>query len=172
MNQPQSFISKNAKKSEEFLYQNHREAIKKIDNNEVKELLEITTEDIINLLYKMEESIIINGFIPIDIGEKLKEVRFLNSLYKEVLDIPNIHEIDFPEDFIEEYITLLKKVTLAKDKVIFRIGKLKSIEETSPLLIVLEKNLQMLKMLSFHYLISLELAEKHKCYAAFSNQLK
>ncbi len=118
---------------------------------ELYEKVEIATEEIINLFYDMELAILSEGAIPLIMGEKLHALKAVVSLCKMRLCLPGLHEVSFPELFIEEYSLLLERTDKAILAVEMRIDKLQQIEEIHPIKNIIEKNLLTLNMLKMHY---------------------
>ncbi len=125
---------------------------------EIKELLEYITEDIINIFYNIETAILKDGFIPLEYGAEILAFKALHSLCKTILALPDTDLIVFPECFIEEYTSLLSRVNQAINSVSLRIRNLNNISEGNPIGTLLEKNLLILKMLRLHYISSLGLS--------------
>lgn len=121
----------------------------------VEEQLEQATREIIYLYYEMETEILRNGFLPFEIGQRLKILKAIIFLCRKMLSLPYAGEIIFPKEFIEEYTGLLQKTNKAVEQVGNRINKLSKIDGTNSLKLVLEKNLLTLTMLQAHYIISL-----------------
>ena len=65
------------------------------------ENIELTTEQIIRLYYKIEHLILKNLPVPNELYKKLEELKKLNLIYKNQY---------LPEDFVEEYSNLMQRV--------------------------------------------------------------
>ncbi len=124
---------------------------------ELHEQIALATEEIINLFYDMELAILSEGAIPLIMGEKLCALKAIIFLCKIQLCMPRLNDISFPESFTEEYSRLLKRTDKAIYAMKTRIDKLKFVEDTEPLINVLEKNFSTLIMLRMHYISALEL---------------
>lgn len=83
----------------------------------VKEQLDQAVEELIYLYYEMETAILRDGFIPFETGQRLKILKAIIFLCKKMLSLPDIGEIVFPEEFIEEYTSLLQKANKAIEQV-------------------------------------------------------
>ena len=124
----------------------------------IKEHIEESTNEIISLLFEMETIILNKGFIPFEIGAQLKIHKAIILVCKRALFLPKIDEINFPDWFCEEYKSLLARVKKAILSVQERLIRLNN-SENEPVKCLLEKNLLTLKMLYFHYLVTLGIEE-------------
>ena len=127
--------------------------------DEIKDFIKELTDHLTEMYYEMEISILNNGYIGFEDGVKVNATKAIISFCKILLCQPGINEITFPEEFIEEYTTLLKRTNEAIIAVSNRIERLKLVENNAPLLNTLEKNLLTLNMLRHHYITALELPE-------------
>lgn len=125
--------------------------------HEVKDILENITNDIVDIYYQMESNLLKNKTIPLDLGQKLLNRKAIGALCKTVLLIPEPDEITFPEDFINEYTTLLIKVNTAIISVNKTLVNLRLLDSANSLRRLYENNLLTLQMLRFHYISALGL---------------
>ena len=114
-------------------------------------------ESIINIYYKIELAILTDNFVSFDFGKSLHILKAIHITCKKTLGLSDPDKITFPNEFIEEYTNLLRRTNIAIESVEQRINKLNSIDTRKPVKIVLQKNLLILKMLKWHYIISLEI---------------
>ena len=128
--------------------------------SEVKEYIKEATKAIINLYYAMELSILNNGFVSIESGEKVKAIKAIISLCKMALCMPGFNEITLPEEFIDEYTTLLERTNIAIASINSRIKRIAPLDNTQALKNTLERNILILEMLRLHYVYTLGLPEQ------------
>lgn len=133
--------------------------VQKASSKELQEKLEIAHEELINLYYDMELSILSQGNISLIMGEKLHMLKAIICLCKIQLCLPGLNTVSFSIAFTEEYSQLLERTDKAIESVKGRIDRLKIIEGTDSLKSVLEKNLLTLNMLRMHYITALGLPE-------------
>ena len=128
-------------------------------SKEIKEYINELTELLTEEYYNMEIFVLNSGCIPFESGDRVKVIKAFISFSKILLCMPGINEIVFPEDFTDEYTSLLKRTNEAITSVSERIEKIKASQESAYSTEPLEKNLLTLKMLKYHYITALEMPE-------------
>lgn len=161
MKQETTFSEKN-KLTDELSVDNSIERIstQKKSFGEYEEILNQATQDAIYTLYEMELSILTTSTISLDMGKQLKMSKIIISRCKKELSLPDVDEIIFPEDFVDEYVSYLGRANKAIASVTARIGRLGKMNGIEALLHILEKNLLTLKMLRCHYVLALGLPQE------------
>ena len=127
------------------------------ENNIFPKSVNLTTDQIVRLYYKIEHLILKNLPIPNELYKKLEELKELNTIYKKVLGIANPESINLPKDFIEEYSNLMKRVKKLIDETYCLIADLTESEITGLFLKESRTRLQTLLVLQEHYKNALEL---------------
>src|SRR3989338_2491313 len=133
-------------------------ALKKEKTTEdFKDLLDLVTEDLVNLFYEIETCILNSGCINLELGKKLKELKSIYSKCKIALGLPDPEEIIYPPDFADEYTGLLSRANKVIEELNYHIKELSILPESNSVVNILKKNLLTVTMLYFHYIYALGL---------------
>lgn len=122
-----------------------------------QENIELTTEQIIRLYYKIEHLILKNLTVPDELYKKLEELKKLNLIHKNQLELSIPEKINLPEDFIKEYSNLMERVKKLIDETYCLINDLTETEVTGLFLKESKTRLQTLLALQGHYKYALGL---------------
>lgn len=122
-------------------------------SQEILDYLDKNMEEIIRVLYEIEKCILTEGIVPELLKHKLKNLKELNTVYKESLSVPNTRTIDFPNDFIGEYKELYRRVLVLIEKIKFQLYKYNDGELYSK---ELKDKLNKLHLLEEHYSLILD----------------
>ena len=127
------------------------DSLDRFNYSKVQEMLDHTTNTIVNLYYHIEHSILVNGNVPKELIRRLRELRKLNSIYKQILNLDNPSKIDLPEEFENDYKDVKERAEKIIENTNKKIETLKEVENSSLYIEESLKRISKLKLLREHY---------------------